>query len=72
MLKKWQLLSKRDVSPNSWFPVESRTYRLPNGQIIEDFTVSTIPNVSMVIAITKEQKVVLVHQYKPGVDEMMY
>jgi 8-oxo-dGTP pyrophosphatase MutT (NUDIX family) len=72
MIKKWQLLAKKDVSPSSWFPIESRTYQLPNGKVIDDFTVSTIPNVSMVIAITKDQKVVLVHQYKPGVNEIMY
>ena len=71
MLKKWQLLSKKDVSPSSWFPIEDRTYKLPNGQIIDDFTVTTLADVAMIVPITKDQKVVLVRQYKPGVDEIM-
>ncbi len=32
--KKWTLLSKKDASPHKWFPVEIRTYQLPN-QFIE-------------------------------------
>lgn len=72
MLNKWKLISKKDVSPSSWFPIERRTYQLPNGKIIEDFTVSPIPDVAMVVAITKDQKIVLVKQYKPGADEIMY
>lgn len=70
MITKWTLLSSKDVSPNSWFPIESRTYKLPNGNIVEDFTVTTIADVSMVIPVTKDGKLVMVRQYKPGVDEI--
>lgn len=70
-IQKWKLLSKKDVSPSSWFPIESRTYQLPNGKVVEDFTVTTLADVAMVIARTKEGKIVVVNQYKPGVDEVM-
>ncbi len=69
-LQKWQLLSKKDVSPHTWFPIEMRTYKLPNGTIIDDFSVTTIADVSMIVPITKDKKVVLVRQFKPGVDEI--
>jgi 8-oxo-dGTP pyrophosphatase MutT (NUDIX family) len=68
---KWTVLSKKDVSPNSWFPIESRNYRLPDGNIIEDFTVSTIADVALIVPITKDKKIVLVKQFKPGVDDVM-
>ncbi len=48
-----------------------RTYRLPNGNIIDDFSVTTIADVSMIVPITKDHKVVLVRQFKPGVDEVL-
>jgi 8-oxo-dGTP pyrophosphatase MutT (NUDIX family) len=67
----WQLLSKTDVSPSKWFPIENRTYKLPNGRIVDDFTVTTIADVSMIIPITKDKKVVMVNQFKPGLDSVM-
>lgn len=70
MIQKWTLLLSKDVSPSSWFPIESRVYKLPNGRIVEDFTVTTIADVSMIIPVTKDGNLVLVRQYKPGVDEI--
>lgn len=70
-LKKWKLLSKKDVSPNAWFPIESRTYQMPNGKIVEDFTVTTISDVSLIIPVTKDGQIVMIKQYKPGIDEIM-
>lgn len=70
-IQKWKLLSAKDVSPSTWFPIEARTYQLPNGKIIEDFTVTTLADVAMIIPMTKEGRLVLVNQYKPGVDEVM-
>ncbi len=69
--QKWKLLSAKDVSPSKWFPIEERTYQLPNGTIIDDFTVTTVPDVSLVIPITTDKKVVLINQFKPGVDEVI-
>ncbi|HEX7042601.1 MAG TPA: NUDIX hydrolase [Patescibacteria group bacterium] len=69
--KKWTLLSKKDISPHKWFPLEFRTYKLPDGKIVKDFSVTTLEDVSMVVPITKDKKVVLVRQFKPGVDEVI-
>lgn len=69
--KKWKLLSKKDVSPSKWFPIEERTYQLPNGSIVDDFTVSTLADVSLIIHVTTDKKIVMVNQYKPGVDEVI-
>ncbi len=69
--KKWKLLSKKDVSPSAWFPIENRVYELPNGKIVDDFTVTTLADVAMIVPITVDRRVVLVKQYKPGVDEVV-
>lgn len=69
--KKWKLISKKDVSPSKWFPIESRTYELPNGKIVEDFTVTTLGDVAMIIPITKDKKIVCVRQFKPGIGEVV-
>ncbi len=69
--QKWKLISKKDVSPSKWLPVEERVYELPNGKIVDDFTVVTLADVAMVVPITKDKKVVLTKQYKPGIDEVI-
>src|SRR5690242_19769211 len=68
--QKWKLLKTEDVSPSKWFPIENRTYELPNGKIVDDFTVTTLGDVAMIVPITKDGKVVLARQYKPGVDTL--
>lgn len=70
-IQKWTLLEKKDVSPSSWFPIEERVYRMPSGKIVDDFTVTTLSDVAMIIPITTDRQLVLVNQYKPGVDEVM-
>jgi ADP-ribose pyrophosphatase len=70
-IKKWKLLSTRDVSPHAWFPIEMRTYELPNGTVVDDFSVTTLADVAMIIPITTDNKVVLVRQFKPGLGEIL-
>ena len=64
------MLSKKDVSPHKWFPIEMRTYELPNGKIVDDFSVSILPDVAMIIAITTDNKVVIVNEFKPGAGDL--
>ena len=69
--KKWVLISKKDISPSKWFPIEERTYELPNGKVVNDFSVTTLADVAMVIPITNEGKIVMVNQFKPGFDDVI-
>ncbi len=69
--QKWKLLSVKDVSPNKWFPVEMRTYQLPNGKIVDDFTVTTLADVAMIVPVTPDEKIVLVRQFKPGFGDIL-
>lgn len=70
-LKKWKLLAKKDVSPSKWFPIELRKYQLPNGKIVDDFTVTTLSDVAMIVAVTPREEIVFVKQYKPGYDDII-
>ena len=69
-MKKWKLLSTKDISPHKWFPLEMRTYQLPSGKIVDDFSVTTLADVAMIVPVTKEGKVVLVKQFKPGIGDL--
>lgn len=69
-IKKWKLLTSQDISPSLWFLLEKRTYEMPNGKIVDDFYVTPLADVALVVPITKAGKVVMVKQYKQGVDEI--
>src|SRR5258708_2399839 len=69
MIKKWQLISSKDVSPSSWFPIVKEEVQLPNGKIVEYFR-SKLHPVAMVLAITKEKELIFVRQYKHGIGEV--
>lgn len=70
-MKKWKLLSSKMAFDNKWFKVQKDEVELPNKQIIDDYYVWLEPNVSMVVPITEDGKIVLVRQYKHGVNSLM-
>ncbi len=70
-LKHWKLLETRDVSPSRWFPIENRIYKLPSGRIVNDFTITTLADVSMIVPITKSGNVIMVRQFKPGYGDII-
>lgn len=65
-LKKWTLLKEEDVSPSSWFPLFKHTVKLPTGKVVDDYYLSKMGDVAMIVAVTKDKKVVFVRQYKHG------
>lgn len=71
MIKKWQLIQTTDISPSHWFPLEKRRYQKPNGGFVDDFYVTPLANVALVIPLTKLRQVVLIKQYKPGIDKVI-
>lgn len=70
-LKKWKVLDKENVSPSKWFPIEKHKVRLPDGSVVDDYFVSPLGNVSMVLPITKNKEIYLVKQYKHGLGEIV-
>lgn len=48
-----------------------RTYQLPSGKIVEDFSVTTLADVAMIVPVTPEGKIVLVKQFKPGFGDVI-
>ncbi|MBR9703750.1 NUDIX hydrolase [Candidatus Woesearchaeota archaeon] len=69
-IKKWETIEEEDVSPNKWFKIFRKTFRLDDGRIIDDFYVSRAPDVSMILAII-DDKIMFVKQYRPGADEIL-
>ncbi len=69
-IKNWEILEEKDISPSKWFPLFVHKVQLPDGKIIEDYYVSKLGDVAMVVALTAKRELVLVKQYKHGVREI--
>jgi hypothetical protein len=70
-IKKWKLLEEKDISPSSHFPLFKHAVKLPSGRIVDDYYISKMGDVSMVVAVTEGREVIFVKQYKHGAGEVI-
>lgn len=70
-MEKWEIISEEDVSPSKWFPVFKQKVKLPNGETIDDYYLSRLGDVAIVVPITSSGEMVLVRQYKHGIGEIV-
>jgi ADP-ribose pyrophosphatase len=72
-MRKWTVRSSRTLLRRPpWLHVEEQDVELPNGQIIEGYLLTPMPEVSMVFAVTDEDQVLFVEQYKHGAGTTMW
>lgn len=66
--KPWQVLSTRYLFKRPpWLTLRQDHVRLPNGKEIPEYWLSEYPPWVNVVAVTKDQQLVLVRQYRPGI-----
>jgi 8-oxo-dGTP pyrophosphatase MutT (NUDIX family) len=70
-LEPWKIIDEKDISPSKWFPLFVQKIQLPNGKIIDDFYISKLGDVAMILPITKNKEIVFVKQYKHGAGEIL-
>jgi 8-oxo-dGTP pyrophosphatase MutT (NUDIX family) len=71
MLKKWKLRQSHLVLNNQWSQVRRDEVELPDGTVIDDFFVNVRPDIALVVAVTSEDEVVFVRQYRHGVGQIL-
>lgn len=67
----WKTLSSKTLYKTRWCTVREDTVQLPNGKILDDYSVVNLPDVVMVFALTKKRNVLFVKQYRYGVDKVL-
>jgi len=60
----WKILSSKYVYKNKWFHARADSCLLPDGRIIEPYFVVELPDFCNIMIVTKEERVVLVRQYR--------
>lgn len=69
-IQRWKVLSESDISPSKWFPLYRQTVRIHGGKIIDDYFISRLGDVAMVIPRMKNGLIAMVRQYKHGVGDI--
>jgi len=67
----WKIIEEKNVSPSKWFPLYVHTIELPDGKVIDDYYVSKLGDVAMIVAITPNNEIVFARQYKHGVRDII-
>jgi len=68
-LRRWETLSTETIlNPNKFLTVENHVIKLPDGQIIPDWTWVIIPSAVIVLAMTQDEKFLCFRQVKYAIE----
>lgn len=70
-MQKWKTLSSRIGFDTPFFKVLLETVELPSGKRLEDYSVWAEKDVVSIFAITEDNKIPLVKQYKHGAQDVL-
>lgn len=70
-MQKWQRLRSQMIIDHPWCRVRQDAIALPDGNIIDDFFINIRPDVALVFAVTEDQQVIFVRQYRHGVEQIL-
>lgn len=63
----WEVLSEIDIfRADPWIHLRQERVKLPDGRIVDDYFQLTLPDFTVIYAMTVDGKVVVIHQYKHG------
>lgn len=68
----WKILSRKTPFDTKFLKVHEETVELPDGTIIDDYTLVEKPSVVMVVAVDCEDRLVVLHEYKHGARKYLY
>ncbi|HYC27504.1 MAG TPA: NUDIX hydrolase, partial [Chitinophagaceae bacterium] len=66
---KWKTLSSEYLFKDTWFTVRKDVCEKPDGKIVEPYYVYEFPTWVSAVALTTDNKVLMVRQYRHAIDE---
>lgn len=68
---EWKILKREIIFKDQWLQMEASTCQLPDGRIIEPYYVRREHDFVVIVAVTKDRRLVLVRQYRHGVEKVL-
>ncbi len=69
---EWKTLNSQYLYRKPWCTMRQDSVMLPNGRVIEDYYVWEYPPWNNVIAVTTDDQIVLIRQYRHGIGQVYY
>ena len=69
---KWTVLHSEKIHSGPWFNVRREKVQLPSGPILDEFYVLDYPNWINVLGLTKDGQLIMVRQYRHGLQRVSY
>lgn len=69
--KSWKTIETKTIYSTPWCSVFEEIVELPNGVIINDYSVVELRDVAMIFPITKNNEVIFAKQYRHGVKKIL-
>ena len=70
--KNWEIVESEYLFKRPWLTARRDTVKMQNGNIIPEFYVLEYPDWVNIIAITDDEKYVMIRQYRHGIQETRY
>lgn len=67
---KWNVLESKDIFSENWLKLRADKCLLPDGRIMDPYYVIEVPSWTNMVIITKDEKIVLVKQYRHASGEI--
>lgn len=71
-MNTWKLLERKKVFSSSFLNVYEDRVELPNGKILDDYTVVEKPSIVLVVATDTNNNIIILREYKHGAGEVLY
>lgn len=71
LIRTWKRLKSQLVFDHRWCQIRQDQIELPDGNIIDDFFINIRPDIALVFALTQQQEIVFVRQYRHGVEQIL-
>ncbi len=68
---KWKTLSSKYISRHKYFTARVDKCEAADGKIIEEYFVVELPTTACALAITEDEKVIMIKQYRHAVDDVL-
>ncbi len=69
---KWKVLTREYLAREPWYTVRVDRVQLPNGHVIPKYWISEYPPWVNVVALTEDDQVVLIRQYRHGIEQVAW
>lgn len=71
-MEKWKLVTSNVIFESPWLTLRKNSYDIGNGDIRDDYYHIDRPDYVLIIAEDNDKKIIVIRQYRRGVDEVLF